>query len=145
MKTTAVRPLNCEFASEGLLWIDKIATGVGIILFNPSQKLAAGIHILRGLSQGSDPENPAYFADTAIEYVLNEFRNKGACDQLSVAIAGGASMLSAGQAENVGERLVGTVKGLLEEKNLPVKLEGLGGNKLRTMILNIDEGKIKIS
>lgn len=137
--------MNCEFASEGLLWIDKIATGVGIILFNPSQKLAAGIHILRGLSQGSDPENPAYFADTAIEYVLKEFRSKGVKSQISVAIAGGASMLMSGQADNIGERLVGTVKNLLAKNNLPVKLEGVGGNKLRTMILNIDEGKIKIS
>jgi chemotaxis protein CheD len=137
--------MKCEFASEGLLWIDKIATGVGIILFNPSQKLAAGIHILRGLSQGNNPENPAYFADTAIEHVLKEFRDKGGNGQISVAIAGGASMLSSGQAENIGERLVGTVKNLLAENNLPVKLEGVGGNKLRTMILNIDEGKIKIS
>jgi len=145
MKTTAVRPMNCEFASEGLLWIDKIATGVGIILFNPSKKLAAGIHVLRGLSQGRGAENPAYFADTAIEHVIREFRSQGIIGQISVAIAGGASMLSSGRADDIGERLVGTVKGLLAKNNLPVKLEGVGGNKLRTMILNIDEGKIKIS
>ncbi|HQG30381.1 MAG TPA: chemotaxis protein CheD [Deltaproteobacteria bacterium] len=145
MKTTAVRPMNCEFASEGLLWIDKIATGVGIILFNPSNKLAAGVHILRGLSQGKEAENPAYFADTAIDYVLKEFRSKGMNGQISVAIAGGASMLSSGQADNIGEQLVRTVKSLLSKNNLQIKLEGVGGNRLRTMILNIDEGKIKIS
>lgn len=137
--------MSCEFASEGLLWIDKIATGVGVILFNPAKKLAAGVHVLRGLSQGRGIENPAYYADTAIEYVLKEFHSKGINGQISVAIAGGASMLSSDQAENIGERLVGTVKGILERHNLPVKLEGIGGNKLRTMILNIDEGKIKIS
>jgi chemotaxis protein CheD len=137
--------MNCEFASEGLLWIDKIATGVGIILFNPSNKLAAGVHILRGLSQGKEAENPAYFADTAIDYVLKEFRSKGMNGQISVAIAGGASMLSSGQADNIGEQLVRTVKSLLSKNNLQIKLEGVGGNRLRTMILNIDEGKIKIS
>lgn len=145
MKTTAVKPMKCEFASEGLLWIDKIATGVGIILFNPRHKMAAGLHILRGMSQGRRPENPAYFADTAIEHVISEFKKRGADGQISVAIAGGASMLASGESENVGSRLVSTIKDLLGRHNVPVKLESVGGTKLKTIILNIDEGKIKIS
>ncbi len=145
MKTIAVKPMKCEFANEGLLWIDKIATGVGIILFNPQHRIAAGLHILRGLSQGRNTENPAYFADTAIEYVIQEFQKRGVVGQISVAIAGGAAMMSSGESENVGARLVSTVKTLLEKKNLAIKLESVGGSKLRTIILNIDEGKIKIS
>ena len=137
--------MRCEFASEGLLWIDKIATGVGIIIFNSRNKLAAGIHVLRGISPGRIPDNPAYFADTAIEYVLDEFKNKGALNGVSIAIAGGASMLSSSEKENVGSNLVAIVKDILQNKNLSVKLEGVGGTKLRTMILNIDEGKIKIT
>ncbi len=137
--------MKCEFASEGLLWIDKIATGVGIILFSPRNKVAAGLHILRGLSQGRRPENPAYFADTAIEFVISEFKKLGADGQISVAIAGGASMLASGDSENVGSRLVTTIKELLGRHNVHVKLESIGGSKLRSIILNIDEGKIKIS
>ena len=41
MKTTAVKPMRCEFADEGVLWFDKIATGVGVILYNPEHKFAA--------------------------------------------------------------------------------------------------------
>ncbi len=145
MKTTAVRPMKCEFATEGLLWIDKIATGVGIILFNPSKKLAAGMHVLRGLSQGRVTDNPAYYADTALEYVIAEFKKMGADRQISVAIAGGAAMLGSGEDDNMGARLVTAIKSILSRYNLTVKLEGVGGTKLRTMILNIDEGKIKIS
>jgi len=143
MKTTAVKPMKCEFAQEGLLWIDKIATGVGIIVFNPRQKLAAGIHVLRGFSQIKNPQNPAYFADTAIDYVLDEFKKKQAHEGLSVAIAGGSSMLSS--QDNVGSGLVSAVKEVLAKNHLSVKIESVGGTKLRTMILNIDEGKIKIS
>jgi len=137
--------MKCEFASEGLLWIDKIATGVGIIIFNSRNKLAAGIHVLRGISPGRAHNNPAYFADTAIEYVLKEFKNKGALNGISIAIAGGASMLSSSEKEDVGSNLVAVVKEILRKNNLLVKVEGVGGTKLRTMILNIDEGKIKIS
>ncbi len=145
MKTTAVKPMKCEFATEGLLWIDKIATGVGIILFNPQHKIAVGVHVLRGLSQGHETENPAYFADTAVEYVLNELKKRGVNGQISVAIAGGAAMMSSGENENVGSRLVATIKSILLNNNLNIKLEAVGGSKLRTIILNIDEGKIKIS
>ncbi|MFA5653607.1 MAG: hypothetical protein WDA72_05805 [Desulfomonilia bacterium] len=137
--------MKCEFATEGLLWIDKIATGVGIILFNPSKKLAAGMHVLRGSSQGHVTDNPAYYADTALEHVIAEFKKRGADSRISVAIAGGASMLGSGEEDNMGARLVAAVKGILSRHNLTVKLEGIGGTKLRTMILNIDEGKIKIS
>lgn len=137
--------MKCEFATEGLLWIDKIATGVGIILFNPSKKLAAGMHVLRGISQGRAMDNPAYYADTALEYVIGEFKRSGADRQISVAIAGGAAMLGSGEDDNMGARLVMTIKSILSQHNLAVKLEGVGGSKLRTMILNIDEGKIKIS
>jgi len=145
MKTTAVKPMRCEFATEGLLWIDKIATGVGVILFNPHIKLAAGVHILRGHSQGRAMDNPAYYADTALSHMLDEFKKRGSDRQISVAIAGGSAMLGSPEAENIGTRLVSTIKTLLSGHNLSVKVEGVGGTKLRTMILNIDEGKIKIS
>lgn len=103
------------------------------------------MHVLRGSSQGRVTDNPAYYADTALEYVIAEFKKMGADSRISVAIAGGASMLGSGEDDNMGDRLVAEVKGILSRHNLNVKLEGVGGTKLRTMILNIDEGKIKIS
>jgi chemotaxis receptor (MCP) glutamine deamidase CheD len=145
MKTIVVKPMRCEFADEGLLWIDKIATGVGVILFNPQYKFAAGFHVLRGFSKGRGTDNPAYFADTAIEFAIQEFINKGIPLNVSIAIAGGASLLESADNGDVGSTLVNAVKEALAAKNLAVKLENIGGTKLRTMILNVDEGKIKIS
>lgn len=145
MKTTAVKPMKCEFAEEGILWIDKIATGVGVILYNPQHKFAAGLHVLRGQSKGQTSDNPAYFADTAVEYVIEEFTKRGIPLRVSVAIAGGASLLSSADQGEVGSALVGQVKEILSSRQLEVKLENIGGTRLRTMILNVDEGKIKIS
>jgi chemotaxis receptor (MCP) glutamine deamidase CheD len=145
MKTTAVGPLKCEFAEEGVLWIDKIATGVGIILYNPQHKFAAGVHVLRGLSRGQRVDQPGYFADTAMEYVIQEFSRRDIPLQVSVAIAGGASLLSGAEPDEVASALVHQVRGILADRKLDVKLENIGGTRLHTMILNIDEGKIKIS
>ena len=144
MKTIIVKPMKCDFTDEGILWIDKIATGVGVILFNAQHKYAAGFHILRGLSKGQKVETPASFADTAIEYAIQEFAKKGIPLNISIAIAGGASLLEGGDTD-VGSALVKSVKEALATRNLAVKLENVGGKKLRTMILNVDEGKIKIS
>jgi chemotaxis receptor (MCP) glutamine deamidase CheD len=64
---------------------------------------------------------------------------------VSVAIAGGASLLSSHELNDVGVGLISQVKEILADKKLDVKIENIGGTKLRTMILNVDEGKIKIS
>ncbi|HPI93912.1 MAG TPA: hypothetical protein PLT09_12485 [Deltaproteobacteria bacterium] len=145
MKTTAVKPMKCEFAEEGILWIDKIATGVGVILYNPQHKFAAGFHVLRGRSKGQRPDSPGYFADTALEYTIQEFVRRGIPLNVSVAIAGGASLLASHEQDEVGSLLANQVKEILTGRKLDVKLENIGGTRLRTMILNIDEGKIKIS
>ena len=145
MKTTVVKPMKCEFAEEGILWIDKIATGVGVILYNPVRKCAAGFHVLRGQSRGQRADSPGYFADTALDYVIQEFTRRGIPLNVSVAIAGGASLLASSEQDEVGSTLVNQVKEILASRKLAAKLENIGGTRLRTMILNIDEGKIKIS
>lgn len=144
MKTTPVKPMRCEIVSEGLLWIDRIASGVGVILFDSHLRIAAGFHVLRGKSAGEKTENPAYFADTALAYVMEELQKRGVRKNISVAVAGGASLLSSG-IENLGSSLVGAVKESLSLHGLSVKLESIGGTKLRNMILNVDEGTIRIS
>lgn len=145
MKTIVVKPMKCEFASEGLLWIDKIATGVGVILFNPRHKFAAGFHVLRGHSKGQKVDSPAYYADTAVEYAVTEFSRKQIPLDLSVAIAGGASLLAVPGKDEIGSALVAAVKEALAAWGLAVKIENVGGTRLRSIILNVDEGKIKIS
>jgi chemotaxis receptor (MCP) glutamine deamidase CheD len=77
--------------------------------------------------------------------VLQEFTKRGIPLTVSVAIAGGASLLASAEKGEVGSALVTQVKDVLTDNRLAVKLENVGGTKLRTMILNVDEGKIKIS
>ncbi len=136
--------MGCEFASEGLLCIEKIASGVGVVFFNPRYKFAAGFHVLRGISEGNWPGNPCYFADTAVDHVIQEFEKRGIPLDLSIAIAGGATLLASSNMGSLGPSIVQSVKDVLSARNLPVKLENVGGTKIRSIILNVDEGKIKI-
>ena len=58
MKTVIVKPMKCEFTNEGILWIDKIATGVGVVIFNIQKKFAAGFHVLQKRGSAYEDEMP---------------------------------------------------------------------------------------
>jgi chemotaxis receptor (MCP) glutamine deamidase CheD len=145
MKTVAVKPMACEFAEEGVLSIDKIGTGVVAIFFSSQNRFAAGFHVLRGHSKGRSAGIPGYFSDTAVEYVIQEFTKRGIPLNLSIAIAGGASLLESSEKSEIGTTLVDAVKEAIAAKRLSIKMESTGGAKIRSMVLNIDEGKIKIT
>ena len=147
MAETKVALLGCEIATSGLLKIDHIGSGVGLILYSPSQKTAAGLHVLAPCSGSRASNNPIMYADTAIPYVMAELDRRGVKPPLSVAIAGGAALLKR-QADSGGNaqlQLVEAVKAALERTNLSVKIEETGGTKIRSMVLNIDEGKIRVA
>lgn len=145
MAETKVTLLRCEIATSGLLKIDQIGSGVGVILYSPSQKIAAGMHILAPRSGAHTSKNPVMCADTAIPFVMSELGRRGVKPPLSVAIAGGSALLRR-QTDSAGNRpLVDAVKQGLRKVNLNVKIEETGGTKIHSMLLNIDEGKIRVS
>ncbi len=145
MKTTIVPAMKCELAQEGMLRIDRISAGVGILIFSRMRRVAVGLHVLRGVSGGREADHPVYFVDTAIPYALELLEETGAHPPYSVALAGGASLLGGGRKFGKGTGLVEDVREHLGRANLRVKLEETGGNTVRSMLLNIDLGKIKIA
>ena len=124
--------------------IDKIGAGVGVVIFNATHKVAAGMHILREKAPKIKDANPLYYADTLIPYVLSKLKEKGVQPPFSVAVAGGASMLDVPQEEDVGAQLLKTVKELLKKEQLTIKIEHTGGSKVRSILLDIDAAKIKV-
>lgn len=145
MSETSVKLLQCSVAQSGRLRIDHIGSGVGVILFNATQKTGAGLHILAPSSGTITVKNPVMYANTAIPYVLKLLKEKGVHPPFSVAIAGGAGLLGKESGVISGKKLVEAVKEALTHANLSIKVEQTGGNKLRSIILDIDAGKIKIS
>ena len=100
--------------------------------------------MLRATSPGGQAANPVYYADTVIPYTMQQLQERGVLPPYSVAVAGGASMMNMPQRGDMGSKLVQTVKTTLEQANLKIKIEETGGSKIRTMMLNVDAGKIKI-
>ncbi len=124
--------------------IDRIGSGIGIVMLHKARRLAAGTHVLRGASAGREASNPAYFADTVIPHMLNELSRQGAAKPFSLAVAGGASLINAPAAGDAASQLLAVVKATLARAGLPVTLEETGDIFVRSILLNIDAGKIKI-
>jgi len=145
MSEVIVPLLRCAVASSGLLKIDRIGSGLGVIIYDNTRRIGTGFHVLAPHSGGLKPTNSFMFANTAIPQALTEIGQKGGSAPFSVAIAGGAVMMGS-QPEQASKRnVVDAAKEALREASLPVTLEQTGGNKMRCMVLDIDAGKIKIT
>jgi chemotaxis receptor (MCP) glutamine deamidase CheD len=144
MAETSVKLLHCELAAGGLLKIDQIGSGVGIIIYSPAQKTGVGLHILAPRSGTIAAKNPLMYADTAIPYAMEQLSKKGIKAPFSVAIAGGAALLKCQTAMGSSQRMIEAVKEALAKVALTAKLEETGGTKVRSITLDVDAGKIKI-
>jgi chemotaxis receptor (MCP) glutamine deamidase CheD len=145
MSEISVRLLQCKVAGTGFLKIDRIGSGVGVILYSPANRVGAALHILAPRSGNMAPKNPVMYADTAIPYALQLLEAEGVNPPLSVAIAGGGVMLGREAATGLGQKVVDAVKEALADARLSLKRESTGGSEVRSMVLDIEGAKIKIN
>lgn len=120
---------------------------VGIALIDNSNKVAGLAHIMLPESTGfSNQSNPMKFADLAIPLLIEKMMVKGSNkNRLKAKIAGGASMFSFSDKSpimDIGNRNVKAVKNILNEANIAIISEDVGGNSGRTMIVEAETGKV---
>ncbi|WBL35629.1 chemotaxis protein CheD [Tepidiforma flava] len=119
---------------------------VGIACYDPEAKVAALAHILLPSSEGKrvDDREPARFADTGIDLLLQRLAEAGAVKRrLIVKVAGGAAVLGAANAEKfkIGVRNAEAITERLKHHGIRVTAADLGGTKGRTMELHVATGK----
>ena len=145
MPEKVVSLLQCDVANSGLLKVDRIGSGIGIIIYDNARHIGVGLHVLAANSGALVPKNNYMYANTAIPQAMAEIRQKGGNAPFSVAIAGGATIMGGQPEQNPKKNIVIAAKDALKLAGLPVTLEDTGGNKTRCMVLDVDAGKIKIT
>ena len=145
MTETSVKIMQCALADSGIIKIDRVGVGVGILLYSQSKKIGIGIHTLAPQADTPTPPNPAKFADTAIPHAVGLFEKEGAVPPFTVAIAGGATMAGAPVNNSVGMKVAEATKSALAKAKINIKTDRTGGSNIRSMILNIDTGEIQIN
>lgn len=143
MKETVVKGVRCEIATEGRLIIERIGLGIGILIYDGKRKIGIGVHVLAPSSGDIKYPNPVTYANTAVPHAVKILKEQGGQGPYSVAIAGAATMLSM-KGSALSSNLIQAVCEALAKANLSVKINQTGGTQIRTMILDIDQGKIGI-
>lgn len=122
---------------------------VGVALYDKTTKIAGLVHVmLPDSTQVRQNQNRAKFADTGIDYLLEEMAAAGAGrSRITAKIAGGAQMFAfSGNSDmlRVGERNVEAVKKKLNALGIRILAEDTGLNYGRTVIFYPENGDFVI-
>ena len=119
---------------------------IGLTLYDPNIRVGAMVHIMLPESAGRT-DRPGKYVDTAVPLLVKELVALGCKNRSIVAkIAGGASMFEYfGTNLNIGERNAGKVRILLQEHNIQLAAEDVGGKFGRSVtFLPANDGKVTI-
>lgn len=122
---------------------------VGVALFDAKAKIGGMVHVmLPDSTKFRNAINPAKFADTGIEKLVNDMVSMGANkSRLTAKIAGGAQMF-AFSTENdmlrVGERNVEAVKTVLKAYGINIIAQDTGLNYGRTIEFYTETGMLLV-
>ncbi|MDQ2670606.1 MAG: chemotaxis protein CheD [Gemmatimonadota bacterium] len=123
---------------------------VAIALYDPQARVGGLAHVLLpspALSRAQD--SPGKFPQTAVPGLLEAMTELGAVRRrITARLAGGASMFGniapAGSIQ-MGERNVVACRQVLQQHDLPLTGEAVGGDYGRTVRLCVDTGRLDVS
>ncbi|MBI4743699.1 MAG: chemotaxis protein CheD [Actinobacteria bacterium] len=138
--------------SPDVLLCVALGSCVAIILYDFESMIGGLAHIM--LPYGNEMEinhKPGKFADTAVEFMLEEMLKKGAKKEyIKAKIVGGAHMFSENSKSfnkinsSIGAKNIYAVKQILSRKHIPIEKEDTGKNYARSLEFFLDSGKVII-
>lgn len=121
---------------------------VGVVAYDPVKYIGGMLHYQLPSSNGHQErakKNPYMFADLGIPLLLEGMKNKGASlGHVIIGIYGGAKVLMNSDLFKIGTQNVRVAKKILWQQCLHISNEDVGGDKGRTVHLDIETGKVKV-
>lgn len=123
---------------------------VALIFHAPKIPAVGMAHIAlpdSSVGNGKSKSLPGYFADTAIPFMINEFKKLGVVKnhEVRIKLIGGASIMDPNGHFNIGKRNVLTIKKILWQYKLGAIAEDVGEDYSRTVEAQVDTGVIIVS
>jgi chemotaxis protein CheD len=142
MAETMVRmgELAASASSADVLVSLGLGSCIGLALVDRRTGAAGLAHVVLPASDGhSAGQNPMKFADHAVPELINRVVKLGGRKvKLEAVLVGGASMFGVSSSSlEVGQRNESAVRALLKAMRIPVKATATGGNKGRTIRVDI--------
>jgi len=121
---------------------------IGVCIHDPVQKVGGMAHVMLPTANGSAAGNPAKYADTAIELLLEAILGLGASRaRLRSKIAGGAQMFAfPGKPPvlKIGDRNAEAVTAELKRLSIPLLVADVGGSFGRTIHFDVGTGELRV-
>jgi chemotaxis protein CheD len=136
--------------SQGEIVLSSVGLGscIAIALWDSRSGIGGLAHILvPSPSLARDTSNPAKFPSTAIPLLVEEMRRRGATQDITAKIAGGASMFASllpPGAVNMGERNATATRQALIEAGLHLVAEDVGGEHGRSVFFHLRDGSLHV-
>ena len=131
------------------LYTSSLGSCLAVVLYEPNKKIAGMAHILLPSHvKYKDKSKPSKFADTAVEYLINELKKFGVSPNNLVAkIAGGSklgNLMPKDDIFKVGEKNVESALFELQKYKIPIESKDIGGDYYRTVEFFISKNKLEI-
>ncbi|OWZ84253.1 chemotaxis protein CheD [Natranaerobius trueperi] len=134
--------------NDSIIRTSGLGSCVGITLYDVTVNVGGMVHIMLPESPNKRTFKRAKYADTGIIDLIEEIEKKGGKKRKLVSkIAGGAQMFKfSGGSEllKIGERNIKAVKTILNDLNIELLAEDVGGNYGRTIDLYCNTGRLLI-
>lgn len=122
---------------------------VAVVLHDPDARVGGVVHVVLPFTAlARDRSNPARFAETAVPHLIGEMEREGGVrERLTARLVGGARMFAALMVPgtvHIGERNAVACRRALDEADVPVIGEALGGERGRSLRFDVGAGKLVI-
>lgn len=137
-----------EFAvskSPSYLVTWSLGSCLAIILYDRKKKVGGLAHVLLPKAEGRGDNRRGMFVDTAVCDMMKEMRSFGSQDKdVVAALIGGATITGFGREFAIGRRNVIAAREVLSDLAIPIVEEEVGGNRGRSVSLNLRDGVIYV-
>jgi len=117
---------------------------IGLVFHHKRLRLGALAHVVLPSSNGK-PTQPGKFADTAIPYMLEQFRRRGIEPTgLSAKLVGGACMFGLAGPMHIGQSNDEAIVQALNAARVSIAARDVGGNSGRRITFDCDSGTLTV-
>jgi chemotaxis protein CheD len=132
---------------EGVLYAIGLGSCVAVILYDEERRIGGLAHVMLPEPTREHPL-PGRYATRAVPYLIERMVEAGAsAERLFARIAGGAAMFRdvlPAEGARLGDRNVAAVKNALDQANVPLRAEDVGGGFGRSVFFDAHEGSVLI-
>ena len=120
--------------SGAVITTSGLGSCIGVALYDEASDVAGLVHVMLPTAENNDG-NPAKFADSGIELLVEAMEDVGADrERMSAKLAGGSDMLDFSEnGSTIGSRNLDAVRETLSGFSIPVEGEDVGGNHGRSL------------